>query len=268
VLARIRIQRPPVSPAQRFHRYRRVAFVSVPRGQHYGPPRGGKKLRLFRMRRSGHGTGARRIRPFVTWLQPWAIRALGGNDLCARQGFRVTGSLASVLHMGSRPARRPAIIVIHAAMTTQVLLSLCLLLIAATAAIGVRGRYRREFIIREGYAGLLYEHGTLVGTLVSGRHICWGAYYDVAEVELHEMEPASAASGTSESGSVKVLFAEPLLSVRQAAANIRKKMDPVDRVPKNARLAGLRLRILLSEHAGPGTLIGESLRVRPSRRDD
>jgi hypothetical protein len=67
---------------------------------------------------------------------------------------------------------------------------------------------------------------------------------------------------------VKVLFAEPLLSVREVASEIRKKMDPIDRLPKNARLGGVPLRILLSERAGPGAFLRESLRVRPSQRDD
>jgi hypothetical protein len=156
-------------------------------------------------------------------------------------------------------------------MTTQSLFSLCFLLIAAAVAFGVRSRCRREFIIREGFAGLLYEHGSLVGTLVSGRHIRWGAHYDVAVVELHDIDPAPAAPGASaesESGSVKVLFAEPLLSVRKVAADIRKEMDPIDRLPKNAMLGGVPLRILLSERAGPGALLRESLRIRPSQRDD
>jgi hypothetical protein len=156
-------------------------------------------------------------------------------------------------------------------MNIQSLLSFSLLLIAVVFAIRMRGRRRREFIIREGFAGLLYDHGNLVGTLVSGRHIRWGARYDLAVIDLRDIEPAQAAHGAPtacESGSVKVLFADRLLTVREVAAEIRKKSDPIDRLPKNSTLAGVPLRILLSERSSPGAFLRESLRIRPSQRDD
>jgi hypothetical protein len=124
-------------------------------------------------------------------------------------------------------------------MTAQSLFTLSVLLIAVVAAARLRGRCRREFIIRDGFAGLLYEHGNLVGTLVSGRHVRWGRRYEIAVVDLRAVEPAGTVHGVPapapcEPGSVPVLFAERLFTVRNAATNIRKQMDPVGRLPPPA----------------------------------
>jgi len=143
-----------------------------------------------------------------------------------------------------------------------------LLVIAAgiVAAILVRQRCRREFLIREGCAGLLYDRGNLVGTLVSGRHVWWGAGYDVAVVDLRKLESAVELPAV-ESDSDLVLFAEPTLSIRKVLTDIRQRVDVAESVPKNSKLAGAPLRILLSEHSGPGGMLYESLRIRPAQSD-
>ena len=42
---------------------------------------------------------------------------------------------------------------------------------------------------------------------------------------------------------------------------------PLDRLPDSASLAGVPLRILLSDHSGPGALLRDTLTIRPSTRD-
>ncbi len=42
---------------------------------------------------------------------------------------------------------------------------------------------------------------------------------------------------------------------------------PLDRLPDSASLAGVPLRILLSDRSGPGSLLKDTLTTRPSTRD-
>lgn len=44
----------------------------------------------------------------------------------------------------------------------------------------IRPRYRHEFIVNDGFAGLLYLDGKLIGTLVAGRYVRWGKNYRLA----------------------------------------------------------------------------------------
>jgi regulator of protease activity HflC (stomatin/prohibitin superfamily) len=57
--------------------------------------------------------------------------------------------------------------------------------IAAFVVVGVaRERFRHEFIVNEGHAGLLYHEGQLIGTLTTGRHVRWGRHFCLALVEV------------------------------------------------------------------------------------
>jgi hypothetical protein len=42
---------------------------------------------------------------------------------------------------------------------------------------------------------------------------------------------------------------------------------PLDRLPDSTSLAGVPLRILLSDRSGPGALLRDTLMIRPSTRD-
>jgi hypothetical protein len=42
---------------------------------------------------------------------------------------------------------------------------------------------------------------------------------------------------------------------------------PLDRLPDSCSLAGMPLRILLSDRSGPGALLRDTLMTRPSTRD-
>lgn len=49
-------------------------------------------------------------------------------------------------------------------------------------------RFRRAFLVQEGYAGLLYHKGKFVDVLRAGRHIRWGRHYSV---DAHDARKAS-----------------------------------------------------------------------------
>jgi regulator of protease activity HflC (stomatin/prohibitin superfamily) len=62
-----------------------------------------------------------------------------------------------------------------------------ILLIAATlAALIVRHQFRSVFIVPEGYAGLLYQHGKFVTQLGVGRKVRWGRGFTLAHQDLRK----------------------------------------------------------------------------------
>jgi hypothetical protein len=56
-------------------------------------------------------------------------------------------------------------------------------------------------------------------------------------------------------------------SERDAVAPDPRVGIPLDRLPDSTSLAGVPLRILLSDRSGPGTLLRDTLMIRPSTRD-
>ena len=73
-------------------------------------------------------------------------------------------------------------------MTTENILTLFVVLTFASAIAAniARARYRHEFIVTDGYAGLLYHEGKLVATLAPGRHVRWGKNYRISPVETRK----------------------------------------------------------------------------------
>ena len=60
-------------------------------------------------------------------------------------------------------------------MTTEQILILILAVVGFVVANFVCARYRHEFIVTDGFPGLLYNEGKLIETLVAGRrHVRWG----------------------------------------------------------------------------------------------
>jgi regulator of protease activity HflC (stomatin/prohibitin superfamily) len=64
-------------------------------------------------------------------------------------------------------------------------LIVALVIIAAIAASWI-GKLRHEFLIHEGFAGLLYHKGRLAETLQPGRHIRWGRYYEINAMDIRK----------------------------------------------------------------------------------
>lgn len=71
-------------------------------------------------------------------------------------------------------------------MTNQLILVSFLALAPLVAASVIRARFRHEFIVDEGFAGLLYHDGKLVGSLAAGRDVRWGKNYRVREVDTRK----------------------------------------------------------------------------------
>lgn len=71
-------------------------------------------------------------------------------------------------------------------MTTYYILVLVLVIFGVGAANIVWTRYRHEFIVNDGYAGLLYHEGKLVETLAAGRTVRWGRNYRIALVDTRK----------------------------------------------------------------------------------
>jgi regulator of protease activity HflC (stomatin/prohibitin superfamily) len=71
-------------------------------------------------------------------------------------------------------------------MTNEYILIFFLALAGAIATKIVRATYRHEFIVSEGFAGLLYHEGKLSETLVAGRHARWGKNYRLAQVDIRK----------------------------------------------------------------------------------
>jgi len=146
-----------------------------------------------------------------------------------------------------------------------------LLLAGSVTTLRLIARHRREFVVSEGFAGLLYEDGRLTGSLIAGRHIRWGRRYDLKIIALHDSAavPAQPATGQDPAGSlVNVLCPAHVFTVREAPAVLpgdhASAKDPLAK----ATLAGVPLRILMSERSGPGLLLRDTLLVRPSQERD
>ena len=71
-------------------------------------------------------------------------------------------------------------------MTTEQTLILILAVAGIVVANFVRARYRHEFIVTDGFAGLLYHEGKLIESLIAGRHVCWGKNFRVALVDTRK----------------------------------------------------------------------------------
>jgi regulator of protease activity HflC (stomatin/prohibitin superfamily) len=65
-------------------------------------------------------------------------------------------------------------------------ITIVLLMLAAVAAMILRHNFRHIFIVPEGYAGLLYQHGKYVAQLGVGRNIRWGRGFTLAHQDLRK----------------------------------------------------------------------------------
>ena len=57
--------------------------------------------------------------------------------------------------------------------------------IAVAVVVGItRHKLRHEFIVAEGFTGLLYHQGKFVESLTPGRHVRWGRHFSLAPIDL------------------------------------------------------------------------------------
>jgi regulator of protease activity HflC (stomatin/prohibitin superfamily) len=67
--------------------------------------------------------------------------------------------------------------------TLHIFILLCVLVGAAVVANIVFARYRHEFLVNDGFSGLLYHEGKLLETLTAGRYLRWGHNYRLVIVD-------------------------------------------------------------------------------------
>ena len=63
---------------------------------------------------------------------------------------------------------------------------------AGSAAAIARQKLRREFIVAQGFAGLLYQHGKFAELLTAGRHVRWGRGFALTQIDLRRATLAVA----------------------------------------------------------------------------
>jgi regulator of protease activity HflC (stomatin/prohibitin superfamily) len=64
--------------------------------------------------------------------------------------------------------------------------ALILLTVAAMAAMILRHKFRHVFVVSEGYAGLLYQHGKFAAQLGVGRNVRWGRGFTLVHQDLRK----------------------------------------------------------------------------------
>jgi regulator of protease activity HflC (stomatin/prohibitin superfamily) len=67
-----------------------------------------------------------------------------------------------------------------------IVLAIIVVMAAVPARLLIR-RYRHVFVVSEGFNGLLYHNGKLIGSLKAGRHVRWGRYYHVAPIDSRKV---------------------------------------------------------------------------------
>ena len=61
-------------------------------------------------------------------------------------------------------------------------------------------KFRRAFLVPEGYAGLLYQRGKFVEVLHAGEHIRWGRKFTLGVADLRKTSLLVAGQGSLDVG--------------------------------------------------------------------
>ncbi len=93
---------------------------------------------------------------------------------------------------------------IETTLTIAVAFIAFLFLIAALAKLP---RFRHAFIVPEGYAGLLYQHGRFVELLAPGRHVRWGRGFTVDASDIRKATLAVPGQEVLTADNIGVKFA-------------------------------------------------------------
>jgi regulator of protease activity HflC (stomatin/prohibitin superfamily) len=142
------------------------------------------------------------------------------------------------------------------------------ILILAVAGIVVanvtRTRYRHEFIVNDGYAGLLYHEGKLVATLPAGRHIRWGRNYHIVLVDVRKalLQVAGQEVLSADNVGVKlsVVLTTQIVDVAksvQAADNHAAHIYSATQTAVRTVVAGVTMEALLTQRVAIGAQLRE-----------
>ncbi len=132
----------------------------------------------------------------------------------------------------------------------------------------VRRRYRQEFIVNTGSAGLLYHEGRLVQTLLAGRHVRWGRNFRLASIDLRKTLLTVPGQEVLSSDNVGVKISLVLTIQITDAAKTAEADNHLTHLYSAAQtatrevVAGITLDALLAQR----TAIGAQLREQVSPR--
>jgi regulator of protease activity HflC (stomatin/prohibitin superfamily) len=132
--------------------------------------------------------------------------------------------------------------------------------IVALVIVGmVRERFRHEFIVNEGHAGLLYHEGRLVTTLAAGRYVRWGRHFRFALVEARKtllqvagQEVLTADNVGLKASVVLTLQVTDVVKSVQAADNHVTHVYSAAQAALRTAVASLTMEALLSQRAAIG----------------
>ncbi len=151
--------------------------------------------------------------------------------------------------------------------TQDIIFNLIIIAVAATIlGIAVRKNYRVEFIVRDGFIGLLYHQGKLVETLNVGRHVRWGKNFTLAFIESRKtlLQIAGQEVLTSDNISVKLSLVLTTQIV-DAAKSVQAVDNHLTHLYTTAQtairfvVAGFTMDALLAQRAAISTQLRELL---------
>lgn len=138
------------------------------------------------------------------------------------------------------------------------------LVVAVIGALYARVHYRREFIVNEGFAGLLYHEGKLVEALSAGRHVRWGRHYRLAFADLRKtlLPVAGQEVLTADNVGVKVSVVLTIqitdaLKSTQVADNYGTHIYSAVQTAVRAVVAGVAIDALLTQRVSIGAQLQE-----------
>ncbi len=134
----------------------------------------------------------------------------------------------------------------------------------AIAANFIRARYRHEFIVSDGCAGLLYHEGKLIATLAPGRHVRWGNNYRFAAVEtrktLLNVAGQEVLSADNVSVKLSVVLTTQIVDAGksvQAADNYAMHIYSATQSAVRTVVAGVTMDALLTQRVAIATQLRE-----------
>jgi regulator of protease activity HflC (stomatin/prohibitin superfamily) len=151
-------------------------------------------------------------------------------------------------------------------MTTEQILVLIVLLAVAGFVVAnfVRARYRHEYIVPDGFAGLLYHEGKLVDTLPAGRHVRWGKNFRIAFADTRKalLQVAGQEVLTADNVGVKlsVVLTTQIVDVAksvQAADNYSAHIYSAMQTAVRSIVAGFTMEALLTQRVAIGAQLRE-----------
>jgi regulator of protease activity HflC (stomatin/prohibitin superfamily) len=151
-------------------------------------------------------------------------------------------------------------------MIPQYLLISLLVIVGGFVVNAIVRRFRHEFIVNDGHAGLLYHEGKLAGSLAPGRHVRWGKNYRVAPVDTRKtlLPVVGQEVLTSDSVGVKLSIVlttqilDPVKSVH-AADNSAAHVYSAAQTAVRSVVAEVSLEALLAQRVALGAPLRERI---------